>query len=107
MQIDNNLAAYYQPGLIQPQVDPRLQQEQPRRQNVTLDAVPQARKPAQTLDASEYERVRNRVEREQGGRVMPDGVSTFARNALSAYDSIERDQERLYNSQVLGIDTYA
>lgn len=107
MKIENNIAALYQPGLLQAQTDPRLQQEPPRRPNVTIDAVSQARRAASTVSATEYEQVRNRVEREQNGRVVPEGVNRYTQNALSTYDSIAREDERSYNSSVLGIDTYA
>jgi hypothetical protein len=112
MKIDSNIAALYQPGIFQsgvlpPQADARPQQEAPRRQGINAEAV---REPGQTtsaLNAGEYERVRSRVEREQDGRVVPQGLSRVAQTAVSAYDSIASAEERNYNSRVLGIDTYA
>ncbi|MEO5342456.1 MAG: hypothetical protein H7842_03805 [Gammaproteobacteria bacterium SHHR-1] len=110
MRIDSNIAAFYQSGLLSPQVDVRTQQEQARRQPVATDAVQGTAKSAKAddaLNAGEYERVRSRLEREQDGRVVPEGMDRRARNAVSAYGNIAGAEERSYNSRVLGIDTYA
>lgn len=106
MKINNSIAAFYQPGMQQPQAQPRLQQDDPKRQE-TLDAIASARKLAATLDTEEYDRVRSRVEREQEDHVVPDSLNRYARNAVGAYDSVAHSEERDYSSEILGVDLYA
>ncbi len=107
MKIDSDLSVLYQSGLLQPQLDTRLQQEAPRRQSVAPDAVTATRKSSSTSDSTEYERVRSRVEREQDGRVVPEGLNRQARKAVDAYASLETSEERSYASQMLGVDLFA
>ena len=105
MKIDNNIAALYQSGFLAPQDQPRAQENRQNGQE-TLDAVREARRAAPTIDSQEYERLRARVEEQQQSGVVRDGLSAYAQNAISAYDSVGQVDDRSYVSQVLGVDIY-
>ena len=106
MKINTNIAAFYPPGMLQPQGQPRPQQQDDGRQE-TLDAIKGARKLAPTLDEKAYETLRARFEQGEESRVVRDGMSKYARQALNAYGRVEQADDKDYASDVLGIDLYA
>jgi hypothetical protein len=106
MKIDNNIGSLYHTGLLQTQARARLQQEEARRQSNPEGAALRGNRAPDPTDG-EYAQLRSRVEREQNGRVVPESLSPYVRNAVSTYDSVSRAEERDYRSKVLGVDFYA
>lgn len=106
MKIGNQIAAFYQPGLLQPQGQPRPPPGHERPPE-TVNAIQGARGLAPALDERAYERLRVRFEQMDENRVTRDGLTDHARKALSAYGRVGQSADQDYASDVVGIDLYA